>query len=124
MLGAAPTGGAEALVPLDLVNLGGLGRRNRCRPARRLRLDVRQRILLVDQIVSRAAGGTRLIRVLVGDPGGGSEFAWISDWRQVIFGVDQACRGGASRGWLRDFAWALPMSVMRLTGHPCQGKGI
>src|SRR5271154_6140119 len=98
MLGAAPTDGALALIVVALVDVGGLGRRNRCRARRRWRLDIRQRLPVVEQAVSRTAGAPRLARVLVRDHAGGSEFAWIPDRSQIIFGVDQAGRAGASRG--------------------------
>ena len=121
MLGAAPVAGAHPAPVFVGIGLGGLGSRWL---GHRLRLDVGQGFLLVEQVISRGAGATRGGGAAVLDDGGGSKVAWVPDRCQIIFGVHQARRGGAPMDWLRGFPGAPPMCVMRLTGHACQGKGI
>jgi len=111
------------LVVLTGLDLSGL---DRCVPAHRLlrrRLDVRQRLLLVEQAVWRAVGAGRLSQVLVRDDGGGPKIAGVADWRQIILGIDHPCGGGVSGRRLRGFTRAPPRCVIRLTGHVCKGMG-
>lgn len=124
MLGAAPPDVVQPVVVLVVVDVGGRRRRV---PGGRMRLDVRQRLLVFEQVVTRGPGAGHRRGGAVGDDGGGSrgrvEVTGVADWGQIVFGVDQARRGGASRGRLRGFAGPLPICVIRLTGHGCQGKG-
>src|SRR5689334_11922549 len=123
MLRSAPPDIVPPVIVFIVVDLG-LG----IMPGRRMRLDVGQRFLLFQQVVAPCTGAGDGRGAAVGNDGGGPgrrvEVARVADWRQIIFGIDQPRRGGASRGRLRGFAGPLPMCVIRLTGHGCQGKGI
>lgn len=120
VLGPTPAHGTQLLAVLTRLNLSGLG----CwLPDHRLWMDVGQRLLLVEQVVCRAVGAARLSEVLVRDDGGGSKITGVADWRQIVFGIDQPCRGGVSGCRLRGFTRPPPTCVMRLTGHGSQGKG-
>ncbi|CNV38054.1 Uncharacterised protein [Mycobacterium tuberculosis] len=105
ILGAAPTCGAYPLVVVHVDS----GRSRRYLPAR-LRLDVGQRLRSFDQAVPGVAD-TRASGIIGRDNGGGStaKVPGISGRRQVILGVDQACRDRPSRHWPRRIIRPLPM---------------